>query len=677
MTFTPPSGLDYLEKVEVMSSGSSNQVLLNGVEVIASTYSINEYHTIATGSGTINSIQLVNANNSSPGFASIRVDGKELIDANIQDTVVDSPVKNYAVLEGGSDVTLGNGNLEVTTTTSGSQRIAFTTFPTPVNGVYYAEYYAKTADAFAGFSPLQTQADQLGSGDNQVAYSSDNGQLLVQGPGYVETGWETWGTGDIIGLACDATGLYFWKNGEYQGSYSVTSTSGWYFGAGNNNQSYAFNFGQQPFVYGDHDLAAGTVVFPPSIVDTSQVWSDYFSGTTLTNPQNAFDGTALEATVATGAVDILWTVPGGLDYTTSVEVAGAGNPSLCKWSLNGEAVVDAVNNSSTFVSLATGPGTLNTIRGTASSGGFNWAQIRVDGIVLINNDPALNQSQVWSNYVSSTSTIVDPAINMFDGNVDTYTETEPSGTVTFLAPSQQTGNLRIKIKCGSRNSVPSGDFDLKLEGVSVFDDSTFPNNSNAWVDFGTQTWTTLTFGSDAGGDWIAVAAVEVDGKILVDGQGYPGGTYQTLYEELEGYQVAGGYFYDETNQRAVRGSDLRKRFGLTSADPRLGIYELTEVPGHSVIGYEKVGNKYKPLRDFTPEVRSAQAETEVAEAQAAQYLGYLRSAACAWVVAKAYVAGDIIEFNGELYRALQDDTATADNDPGDLTAHWEALGITA
>ena len=37
-------------------------------------------------------------------------------------------------------------------------------------------------------------------------------------------------------------------------------------------------------------------------------------------------------------------------------------------------------------------------------------------------------------------------------------------------------------------------------------------------------------------------------------------------EELEEYQAAGGYFYDEVNQQAVRGSDLRKRFGISSAD---------------------------------------------------------------------------------------------------------------
>ena len=161
-------------------------------------------------------------------------------------------------------------------------------------------------------------------------------------------------------------------------------------------------------------------------------------------------------------------------------------------------------------------------------------------------------------------------------------------------------------------------------------------------------------------------------------------SYQTLYEELEGYQVAGGYFYDEANQRAVRGSDLRKRFGLTSADPRLGIYDLTEVPGHQVIGYEKVGSKYQALRDYTPEVRVAQAETAVAQAETAavqavadQYLGYLRAAACAWIVGRVYEAGEVVEFNGQLYKALVNQAATADTDPGDQTEQWESIDIAA
>ena len=161
-------------------------------------------------------------------------------------------------------------------------------------------------------------------------------------------------------------------------------------------------------------------------------------------------------------------------------------------------------------------------------------------------------------------------------------------------------------------------------------------------------------------------------------------TYGTLYQTFEDYQVAGGYFYDEKNQKPVRGSDLRKRFGRDTANEQLGIYNLTEVPSHQVIGYEKTGELYAPLRDYTPEVRTAQAETAVAQAetvaaqaQADQYLSYLRAAACAWIVGRVYEAGEIVEFNGQLYKALVNQAATADTDPGDETDQWESIGIAA
>ena len=45
------------------------------------------------------------------------------------------------------------------------------------------------------------------------------------------------------------------------------------------------------------------------------------------------------------------------------------------------------------------------------------------------------------------------------------------------------------------------------------------------------------------------------------------------------------------------------------------------------------------------------------------------------VLAKAYDAGDIIIYNGHVFRALEDNVATADNDPGDMEGTWEFLGL--
>ena len=55
--------------------------------------------------------------------------------------------------------------------------------------------------------------------------------------------------------------------------------------------------------------------------NTSQVWSNYFSGTALNNPENALMEHHLKQQLLQERLIFLWTVPGGLDYTTSVEVA--------------------------------------------------------------------------------------------------------------------------------------------------------------------------------------------------------------------------------------------------------------------------------------------------------------------------------------------------------------------
>ena len=68
-------------------------------------------------------------------------------------------------------------------------------------------------------------------------------------------------------------------------------------------------------------------------------------------------------------------------------------------------------------------------------------------------------------------------------------------------------------------------------------------------------------------------------------------------------------------------------------------------------------------------------ETAAAEAEVRKYQVMLVRAACAWVIAKAYQAGDIIIYNGHVFRALVDNVATADNDPGDMDGTWEFLGL--
>jgi hypothetical protein len=153
---------------------------------------------------------------------------------------------------------------------------------------------------------------------------------------------------------------------------------------------------------------------------------------------------------------------------------------------------------------------------TSDKGGFT---IPVGSL----NSSLYNQSQTWSSAVAadSGSTFVSNQgpTKMFNGVASggvEKTELTSNGSATFTSPVQLSGTLRIYIFCGLRGSSATGTFDLKLDGVSVFNNSTFPSNAGAWVDFGTKTWTTLQFGTATGGNWLGIAAIEVAGQILVD-----------------------------------------------------------------------------------------------------------------------------------------------------------------
>ena len=131
-------------------------------------------------------------------------------------------------------------------------------------------------------------------------------------------------------------------------------------------------------------------------------------------------------------------------------------------------------------------------------------------------------------------------------------------------------------------------------------------------------------------------------------------------------------FYDEVNGKAVCNYALTDRYGVDPLKVNLskqGIYPLTEQPTYPTAGYERqLDGKYKPIESFEDRYEDAEAEAE-------KYLNYLRGAACLWVVDKVYEAGEVVQFNGKLYKALVNAVATTDTDPGDETDRWEDLGI--
>ena len=130
----------------------------------------------------------------------------------------------------------------------------------------------------------------------------------------------------------------------------------------------------------------------------------------------------------------------------------------------------------------------------------------------------------------------------------------------------------------------------------------------------------------------------------------------------------GRIFYDEASQTTIKESELVEKFGRITADSKLNIYELTEQPVDEVKGYEKVGDKYKPITDFSTVLNNVRESAN-------KYERYVRAAACPWSINKSYSEGDVVEFNGKYYQALTSAVSTADNDPEDVTNNWKRINV--
>jgi hypothetical protein len=166
---------------------------------------------------------------------------------------------NYATLNPistlSASATLSNGNLDVTTVSTGDQSIPSTIGM--VSGKYYSEFVWNSSgnSAIFGLIPINMAVSRApGYEANSVGYRSDG---FLWNAGSSTSSWgATWTTGDVIGLAFDAStgSLDFYKNNVKQGS-TITglTTSPYFFAIGEDRSAQSIvataNFGQRPFAY--------------------------------------------------------------------------------------------------------------------------------------------------------------------------------------------------------------------------------------------------------------------------------------------------------------------------------------------------------------------------------------------------------------------------------------------
>ena len=113
MTWAPLGGYAYTSKVEIyVGAVGGFTYSLNGASAVTAT--INAWNTVATGSGTINTLVFDRGNNETHGPHAIRVDNTVLVDGTLNpantDSLIDTPT-NYTADSGNNGGNYATFNL--------------------------------------------------------------------------------------------------------------------------------------------------------------------------------------------------------------------------------------------------------------------------------------------------------------------------------------------------------------------------------------------------------------------------------------------------------------------------------------------------------------------------------------------------------------------------------------
>ena len=308
--WTPTTGIPYTSKVEVYCYAANGYEITNyytfngGSETTftggSSNFNGNNWITVATGSGTINSIKLRitrgSGQSTSVHWYAVRVDGTVLINNYIGKAiarfgtgagtfnpfvgddinVLQGQETGYATLNPLANAkfqskTLKDGNLELSGNMSGGSGYptAFSNFTMKGKGKWYMEatpfnttdtngvYIGVCNDQMTNLSV--TVANTYPGGPGGVAYAA-NGTIADNGSNTFSS-QPTYSAGDVISVAYDADigNVYFAKNGSYlNGANPITGanphdtgrTGDQFFVVGAyENRNVRVNFGQKPFKF--------------------------------------------------------------------------------------------------------------------------------------------------------------------------------------------------------------------------------------------------------------------------------------------------------------------------------------------------------------------------------------------------------------------------------------------
>ena len=201
------------------------------------------------------------------------------------DILIDSPTQNFSTLDSQRYSNLGTfskGGLTITTSTN--QRAAYGTIAVPSSGKWYYEVrvdnYVSASGSYFGWGTDVNLGDNENGLTKAIAFSNYNEQVLLNGAGqsggYGVTSNDIGSNGDVYSILLDVdNGLFYYaKNGTYFNSANpsngtgglavsdtlaaaVTAVHPMIARGGSSNETYTFNFGQDPSFH-NQETAPGT-----------------------------------------------------------------------------------------------------------------------------------------------------------------------------------------------------------------------------------------------------------------------------------------------------------------------------------------------------------------------------------------------------------------------------------
>ena len=201
------------------------------------------------------------------------------------DVTIDSPTQNFSTMDLNRYSGIGTfseGNLTVATTTN--NRSTYGTIAVPLSGKWYYEVrvdsYASGGGAHFGWGTDVSKGGNEASSSEGIQFSTYNERVLLNGTGqsggYGSTGTDVASNGDVYSVLLDVdNGLFYYaKNGTYFNSANPSNSTGGLdvsnvlraattevrpnlARGGSYNETYTFNFGQDPSFNGG-ETAPGT-----------------------------------------------------------------------------------------------------------------------------------------------------------------------------------------------------------------------------------------------------------------------------------------------------------------------------------------------------------------------------------------------------------------------------------